>query len=278
MLRFVLPVLFFTALVGCAATRDQKEGYELVKIGMTTKQVEGLFGPIEWRHLTYDRLEKGGSDHRLEFQNDRLGNSYEVVKKGREAEPEVTKRGMMLAEVIAIMGPPTTNCAMFPFDDANSWTNSGYEICFVDGRVSSKQIIEPPRVPHHPPGPDCNYMGMVFFDVGSATLSDATRRTLSTFAKSCAPPKDSTTLILSVTGHTDASGEEQANMAVALARAEAVRRFLVSSGIAAPSIVVSAVGARQPLATGLQPSPSDKEGVITMHAMNRRVSLAVRPR
>lgn len=229
MLRSILSILFIAVLAGCAAIRDQKESYERVQIGMTPQQVERLFGPIEWRHLKYNRLEKGGSDHRLEFQNDRLGNSYEIIKEGRDAEPEVTKRGMTLSEVIAIMGPPTTNCAMFPFDDAKNWTNSGYKICFEGGRVSSKRIVELPRVPHHPPGPDCN--NMVFFGVGSAILSDATRRTLSNFAKSCAPPKDSKTLIISVTGHTDNTGDEQANMAVALARGDAVKRFLVSSAL-----------------------------------------------
>lgn len=110
---------------------------------MTPLQVERLLGSIEWRHLEYNRLEKGGSDHRLEFQNDRLGNSYEIIKEGRKAEPEVTKRGMTLAQVIAIMGPPTKNCVMFPFDDAKNLTYSGYEICFVADRVSSKQIVEP---------------------------------------------------------------------------------------------------------------------------------------
>ena len=275
MRRLVLPALVAT-LTGCAGTINQQESYERVQIGMTPQQVERLFGPIEWRHLTYDRLERGGSDHHLEFQNGRLGNSYEIIKEGRDAEPEVTKRGMTLAEVIAIMGPPTMNCAMFPFDDARSWTKAGYQVCFVDGRVSSKRIVEPPRVPHHPPGPDCN--NMVFFGVGSAILSDATRRTLSNFAKSCAPPKDSNTPMILVTGHTDSTGDEQANMIVALARADAVKRFLVSSGIAASSIVVSAAGAKSPFVTGPQPSPNDKEGTSTMHAMNRRVTLERRSR
>lgn len=275
-MRRLVLLVFVATLTGCAGAIDQQKSYERVQIGMTPQQVERLFGPIEWRHLTYARLENGGSDHHLEFQNDRLGNSYEIVKEGRDTEPEVTKRGMTLAEVIAIMGPPTTNCVMFPFDDAKNWTYSGYEICFVADRVSSKQIVEPPRVPHHPPGPDCN--NMVFFGVGSAILSDATRRTLSNFARSCAPPKDSKTLIISVTGHTDSTGDEQANMAVALARADAVKRFLVSSGIAASSIVVSAAGAKRPLVTGPQPSPNDKEGISTMHAMNRRVTLERRSR
>ncbi|MDP3240453.1 MAG: OmpA family protein [Reyranella sp.] len=109
--------------------------------------------------------------------------------------------------------------------------------------------------------------------MGSAALSDATRRTVSIFAETCAPPKDSTKLIIAVTGHTDVTGEEQANLSLAVARAEAVKRFLVSLHIAAPSIVVNAVGAKQPFATGSQPSLNDKEGVVTMHAMNRRVSL-----
>lgn len=149
MIRYVLLSLLFVVLVGCAVTGNQQENFELVRIGMTAQQVERRLGPIEWRHLTYDRLEKGGSAHHLEFDDGRLGNSYQVVAKGRDAEPEATKRGMTLAEVIAIMGPPATDCAMLPFDDAKTWTNAGYRICFSDGRVSSKSIVEIPRLPRH---------------------------------------------------------------------------------------------------------------------------------
>lgn len=149
MIRYVLLSLLFAVLVGCAVTGSQQENFELVRIGMTAQQVERRLGPIEWRHLTYDRIEKGGSAHHLEFEDGKLGNSYQVVEKGRDAEPEATKRGTTIAEVIAIMGPPATNCAMFPFDDAKTWTNAGYRICFSNGRVSSKSIVEIPRLPRH---------------------------------------------------------------------------------------------------------------------------------
>ncbi len=52
-----------------------------------------------------------------------------------------------------------------------------------------------------------------------------------------------------VIGHTDSLGSRESNMALSLARAEAVRAYLVGKGLAAPSLSASGSGPDRPVAT-----------------------------
>ena len=67
-------------------------------------------------------------------------------------------------------------------------------------------------------------------------------------------------------GHSDQAGDEAANDALALARAEAVRALLVAQGLRASFVRVVGRGARQPLV--------DRPGQA--EAQNRRVEVLVR--
>lgn len=69
---------------------------------------------------------------------------------------------------------------------------------------------------------------------------------------------------LSIYGHADNSGNAQANADLSLARAERVKKELVSAGISADRLVVKAMGQKAP-----QASNNTAEG----RAQNRRVSI-----
>lgn len=272
MLRSILSALFIAALIGCAATRDQKESYEQVKVGMTVQQLERVLGPIEWRYLNYELVDGVRNGYLLQFEHDRLEFIAQMVK-GRAETPETSRveRGMTRAAVVAILGSPTTDCAIFPFDDARNWTNAGYEFCITNGRVSSKNIKEIPRPPHLAPR-DCS--PTLYFGVGSAALTNAAQAALRTFARDCGRPEDLKDKIVVVTGHTDASGDASANQSLSHARADTVRKFLVSQGVSAQSVRVAAAGASTPAVTG----PNAAHSAEPIADMHRRVSLTVRPR
>lgn len=53
---------------------------------------------------------------------------------------------------------------------------------------------------------------------------------------------------MEIAGHTDSRGTVAYNMRFSLRRAEAVREYLVSKGIAAARLVVKAYGESQPVA------------------------------
>ena len=70
-------------------------------------------------------------------------------------------------------------------------------------------------------------------------------------------------------GHTDSQGGETYNMELSQHRAEAVRTFLVSHGVAADRITAQGFGLSQPIADNSSP-----EG----RADNRRVEIVIQPR
>jgi len=71
---------------------------------------------------------------------------------------------------------------------------------------------------------------------------------------------------LAVTGHTDNTGAPQANQALSLARAQAVRSYLAARGVAPEAISVDGMGAQHPLADN-----ATAEG----RARNRRIEFRV---
>jgi OOP family OmpA-OmpF porin len=69
-----------------------------------------------------------------------------------------------------------------------------------------------------------------------------------------------------VIGHTDAMGGRPANVALSLARAQAVKAYLVGKGLPADSLATSGMGPDQPVA-----SNATDEG----RARNRRIEFRV---
>ena len=83
---------------------------------------------------------------------------------------------------------------------------------------------------------------------------------------------DNPTLSVLIEGYADAVGSESFNLRLSRARAEAVRDYLVASGIAADRLRVVGRGEIEPLAPNARDDGSDNpEG----RAMNRRVELSV---
>lgn len=70
--------------------------------------------------------------------------------------------------------------------------------------------------------------------------------------------------IIAVTGHTDSNGDATANVALSLARAEAVRWALIGRGIPADGLRAAGVGSKKPL-----------PGLLAEDPANRRIDFSV---
>ena len=101
----------------------------------------------------------------------------------------------------------------------------------------------------------------VTFGVGSASLTPRAQSLLATMAQQLASHTDSR---FEVAGHTDSSGAERYNERLADERAEAVRTFLVSRGVASDRLITVGYGPFQPI--GQNESDAGR-------AQNRRVDL-----
>ena len=100
----------------------------------------------------------------------------------------------------------------------------------------------------HPPHYQC--VPMMFFDHGSADLTENTKKILTMYLEGKVCPvwahlTPEFTFI--VRGFTDKSGSPEANMALSIRRAGAVRDFMVSFGIAATRIEVVGYGDTKPM-------------------------------
>jgi len=105
----------------------------------------------------------------------------------------------------------------------------------------------------------------VLFDFDRSTLKPQAQQLLATVVKEM---KENKQLHAEIVGHADATGSDAYNMGLSKRRAEAVRNYLVSQGIAAANLSVAWKGESQPIA-----SNATKEG----RAQNRRVELTIRP-
>lgn len=99
------------------------------------------------------------------------------------------------------------------------------------------------------------------FSEASARLEPASERLLDEVAGALRPCVGS---IIAVTGHTDAGGNPQANIALSMARAEAVRWALVGRGIPADGLRAAGVGSQRPI-----------EGLDPGDPANRRIEFSV---
>ena len=98
---------------------------------------------------------------------------------------------------------------------------------------------------------------------GSATLAPKGRAILDEMG---AAMRRIGTARVQIIGHTDASGRRDTNVALSLARAQAVKAYLQQQGIAAGNMSVQGLGPDQPVADNATP-----EG----RARNRRIEFRV---
>jgi len=101
----------------------------------------------------------------------------------------------------------------------------------------------------------------VTFASGASTLLPASRPALDEVAKTLA---DNPSVKVEVGGHTDRTGSEPVNQRISLARANAVRAYLISQGVAADRITAKGYGSSKPIAPNNTPAG---------RATNRRVEL-----
>lgn len=101
------------------------------------------------------------------------------------------------------------------------------------------------------------------FDTGAVDLTPESQAEVPTLLEAIAS-RAAVEVVLE--GHTDQAGEDAANDALSLARAEAVRELLVAQGMRAPFVRVVGRGSRQPLVD----RPGEAE------ARNRRVEVLLR--
>lgn len=97
------------------------------------------------------------------------------------------------------------------------------------------------------------------FETGSATLTPQGRAILDQMAGALAKMSSRTVEII---GHTDNSGNRTSNIALSQARADAVKGYLVTKGIASQQLTTTGVGPDQPIA------PNDS---ADGRARNRRI-------
>jgi flagellar motor protein MotB len=108
-------------------------------------------------------------------------------------------------------------------------------------------------------------VGKVLFDFDKATLRPEAQRELAAEVQEL---KENPTETADIVGHTDSIGSDAYNMGLSQRRAEAVRNYFVSQGIAADRLRLAWRGEREPIAPN-----TTAEG----RAQNRRVEITLRP-
>jgi outer membrane protein OmpA-like peptidoglycan-associated protein len=107
----------------------------------------------------------------------------------------------------------------------------------------------------------------LFFGEGSTTLTPPNKATLDTLLAGggCPAWKHlSPEHSFIVRGYTDPSGSPEANMALSLRRAEAVRDYMVSLGISRASIEVVGYGGARPLTTRAGEEAQNRRAVVSL--------------
>jgi OOP family OmpA-OmpF porin len=111
------------------------------------------------------------------------------------------------------------------------------------------------------------------FDFDSATIRPAGKVELDKLASDLRPLHYD---FITVTGHTDRIGSEKYNHDLSLRRAEAVKRYLVSSaGIMAARINTRGVDGSDPVTTASQCANLGKAALISCLQPDRRVEVEV---
>jgi OmpA-OmpF porin, OOP family len=78
--------------------------------------------------------------------------------------------------------------------------------------------------------------------------------------------KENSKLVIQLEGHTDSQGSPKANMKLSEDRVEAVKKYLVSNGVAKDRVKTKAFGGAQPLRNEMTPEA---------RALNRRVEMRI---
>lgn len=121
-------------------------------------------------------------------------------------------------------------------------------------------------VKQDPRGMVITLSGAVLFATGKSELLPAAQAKLSEVSRALTQQDKKSNII--VEGHTDAQGADEMNLELSRKRAESVKAYLVTHGIAADRVTAKGMGEEQPIANNTSP-----EG----RANNRRVEIVVEP-
>jgi OOP family OmpA-OmpF porin len=128
--------------------------------------------------------------------------------------------------------------------------------------------VEPEAVPERPLAPLILQIG---FGEGGAALSDTA---IATLEEALASDQVNGGGAITLGGHSDSAGSDEANLAASRQRADAVREWLVEHGIAEDRITIIAFGEQNPIAPN---ALSDGTPDVAGRAKNRRVQVTVAP-
>jgi len=103
----------------------------------------------------------------------------------------------------------------------------------------------------------------IFFDTGKSTLKAGAKNTLAKIAEQLKGDSD---VRVAIEGHTDSVGSDEKNQQLSEKRANAVRDYLVSSGVPADRVTATGKGEADPVA-------SNKTAAGRLQ--NRRVELVI---
>lgn len=133
-------------------------------------------------------------------------------------------------------------------------------------KQAAEDLAKVASVKQEPRGMVVTLSGSVLFATGKSELLPAARARLTEVAKTLAQQDKESQIV--VEGHTDSQGSEAFNDELSRKRAESVKQFLASNGIAEDRISAEGHGESRPVATN-----DSAEG----RANNRRVEIVVQP-
>jgi OmpA-OmpF porin, OOP family len=124
-------------------------------------------------------------------------------------------------------------------------------------------VAPPPPPPAPPAATKVTYAADAFFDVNRSVIKPEGKAKMDDLVGKI---KDINLEVIIAVGHTDSDGGDAANQKLSVARAEAVKAYLVSKGIEKNRVYTEGKGEKQPVADN-----KTKEG----KAKNRRVEIEV---
>lgn len=182
------------------------------------------------RERVIDRLSIGGVTASAQWRQDvvrLLPASIKQVSKG-----QITLEG----QVVELRGEvPSEAVRQQVIHDLNQAAGRTYSIKHALKVVVPEQVLIDQALANR----------TVEFEPGSAVLTPAGSKLLEDMAKALMQFKGRSFELI---GHTDGHGARQSNVALSLARAEAVKAYLIGKGLAAQSLRTKGMGPDQPIA------------------------------
>jgi OOP family OmpA-OmpF porin len=152
-------------------------------------------------------------------------------------------------------------------DNAMMGAGIGAVVGGVAGCLLAKEEAPPPPPPP-PPAPKRIILRGVNFDFNKSNIKAEFAPILDEAAQTL---KDNPDVKVQIEGHTDSIGSEAYNLRLSERRAQAVKQYLVSKGIAASRLTTVGRGEADPIAPNTKDGKDNPEG----RAMNRRAELKV---